>query len=83
MSVIVSTASLRAYDLLLTRPGATKRTSGARDMVGVNIVKERLHQLIGEYRITVQTERGNHYVFWVEIEREIRAGTFDDLLDRF
>jgi hypothetical protein len=82
MSVIVSTAALRAYDLLLTRPGASKRTSGARDMVGVNLVKERVHQLINEYHITVQTERGNSYVFWVEIEREIRAGAFDDLLER-
>ena len=82
MSVIVSTAALRAYDLLLTRPGATKRASGARDMVGVGLVRSRIHQFIGEYRLISQSDRGNSYVFWVEIEREIRAGAFDDLLER-
>jgi hypothetical protein len=76
------TATVRTYDALKSRPGANPRDSDARDAGLLRLVEERLRQLIGEYRIGGQYVGGAVYVFWGEVEREIRDGAFDDLIPR-
>lgn len=82
MSMRLPTATVRTYDALKSRPGANPRDSDARDAGLLGSVEERLRQLIGEYRIGGQYANGVLYVFWGEIEREIKAGAFDDLIWR-
>jgi hypothetical protein len=84
MSLVLSTAAIRTYDALKRRPGARSRHSDARDTAVLAAVTRRLHELIGAYRISgTEGQGGGLYVFWTEIAREIEAGAFDDLLDRF
>jgi hypothetical protein len=75
-------ATIRTYDALKARPGANPRHSDARDAGLLRSVEERLRQLVGEYRIGGQESGGAVYVFWSEVEQEIKAGAFDDLLPR-
>jgi hypothetical protein len=83
VSLRLSTAAIRTYDALKSRPNATPRKSDARDARVLSAVTERLHELIGSYRISGEKGSGGAtYVFWTEVLREIDAGTFDDLLDR-
>jgi hypothetical protein len=84
MSLLLSAAAIRAYDTLKRRPGARVRHSDARDAAQLAAVTRRIHELIEAYRITGNAGTGGGtYVFWTEILREIEAGAFDDLLDRF
>ena len=82
MSLRVSLAAIRTYDALKRRPGARPRQSDARDMSLLQTVERRLNQFVDEYQINGQRENGIIYVFWTEVEREILAGRFDDLMDR-
>ena len=83
MSLRVSLAAVRTYDALKRRPGATPRQSDARDMGLIKDVERRITQFAHEYQINGQEGMGGSlYVFWSEVEREINAGRFDDLLDR-
>ena len=81
MSLLISSAALRAYDAMKERPGATPRASGARDARVLTAIQQRMRELIGAYRLTAQENRGHTYVFWVELSRLIGEGAFDDLLD--
>lgn len=83
MSIRVSLAARRTYDALKHRPGASPRESDARDLDALSAVHTRIGELVGAYRINGQSGPGGAiYVFWTELDREIRAGAFDDLLDR-
>lgn len=83
MSLRISLAARRTYDALKCRPGASPRESDARDTDALAAVHARIGELVGSYRINGQTGRGGAiFVFWTELDREVRAGTFDDLLDR-
>ena len=83
MSLRVSLAAVRAYDALKRRPGASPRDSDARDIGLVTDVERRLTQYVHEYQLTGQQGMGGAlYVFWFEVEREITAGRFDDLIPR-
>jgi hypothetical protein len=83
VSLRLSTAAVRAYDSLKSRPGATPRRSDARDPRVLEAVSGRLRELVGSYKINGQDGPGGSlYVFWSEVSREIDAGSFDDLLDR-
>ena len=83
MSLRVSLAAVRTYDALKRRPGAHPRQSDARDMGLLRDIETRITQFVYEYRIGGDTAMGGYlYVFWTEVEREIAAARFDDLLDR-
>ncbi len=83
MSLRLSLAATRAYDALKTRPGASPRESDARDTDLLASVSDRIKELSSSYRINGQIGPGGAlYVFWTELDREIRAGAFDDLIDR-
>lgn len=82
MSIIISSAAIRAYEALKQRPGARPRYSDARDMTVVAAIRARMEDLINTYRLTANYERGNTYVFWAELTQRIDEGLFDDLLDR-
>ena len=83
MSMRLSAAAISAYDALKRRPGAPARKSDARDMVALSAIQRRLRELLDNYRIGGHIGAGREpYVFWSEIQREIGAGAFDDLLDR-
>lgn len=80
MSLRLNVAAERAYDELKFRPGARPRRSGARDKTALASVENRLRELIGAYHLHGHDENGATYLFWTDVEREIRAGRFDDLL---
>ncbi len=80
MSLRLSVAAVRAYDLLKQRPGASPRRSDARDPQTLAAVTRRLEELIATYRVSGHDERGATFVFWTEVSREIESGAFDDLL---
>jgi hypothetical protein len=82
MSLKLSVAALRTYDALKERPGARPRQSDARDPEVVALVRARLSELVGEYRLGVHQGMGGSYVFWSEINARIQEGAFDDLLGR-
>jgi hypothetical protein len=83
MSLRVSLAAVRTYDALKRRPGARPRQSDARDTTLLKDVEGRILQFVHEYQINGSEGMGGFtYVFWSEVEREISAGRFDDLLDR-
>lgn len=82
MSIIISSAAIRAYDALKQRPGARPRYSDARDMAVVAAIRVRMEELVGTYRLTANYERGHTFVFWSELTQRIDEGLFDDLLDR-
>jgi len=83
MSLRVSLAAVRTYDALKRRPGASPRDSDARDFALIKDVENRLTQYVNEYQLTGQAGMGGAlYVFWFEVEREIAAGRFDDLVPR-
>ncbi|MES2464385.1 MAG: hypothetical protein V4671_27810 [Armatimonadota bacterium] len=82
MSLRLSLAATRTYDMLKSRPRATPRRSDARDLATLDAVSVRLRQLAAEYRINGEEGAGGAlYVFWTEIQQEIDRGAFDDLLD--
>jgi hypothetical protein len=82
VSLRLSSAAVRTYDALKSRPGATPRKSDARDARVLGAVTDRLNELISSYRITgTHGSGGATYVFWTEVQREVNAGAFDDLLD--
>lgn len=81
MSVKLSTAAIRTYDALKAHPKASPRRSDARDAAVLEAIQGRLRELIGSYQIGGHTgQGGSTYVFWTEIEAQVRAGAFDDLL---
>lgn len=83
MSLRLSAAAVRAYDVLKTRPGASPRKSDARDAGALEAISVRLRELIDAYRINGQDGPGGAtYVFWTEVNRELASGAFDDLMDR-
>ena len=82
MSLGLSTAAVRAYDLMKQRPGAPSRRSDARDPAALAAVTRRLEELIAAYRVNGHPERGTVYVFWTEVSAQVEAGAFDDLLER-
>ena len=83
MSLRLPVAAERAYDLLKTRPGARpRRRSGARDARALAAVERRLNELIAAYRVHGHEASGTTYVFWAEVETEVGAGAFDDLLSQ-
>jgi hypothetical protein len=82
MSLRLNLAATRTYDMLKSRPGATRRRSDARDLATLDAVTVRLRQLASEYRINGEEGAGGAlYVFWTEVQHEIDRGAFDDLLD--
>lgn len=82
MSLRTSLAAVRTYDALKRRPGARPRQSDARDTGLIQSIERRLIQMVQEYEINGQVAMaGALYVFWSEVEREINAGRFDDMLD--
>jgi hypothetical protein len=80
LSLRLSTAAVRAYDLLKQRPGAPRRRSDARDPEALAAVTRRLEELIAAYRVNSHQERGATYVFWTEVAAQVEAGAFDDLV---
>ena len=82
LSLRISLAAVRAYDELKRRPDAQPRHSDARDSAVLAAVTRRVEELVSSYRVSGHHERGITYVFWTEVQREISAGAFDDLLDR-
>lgn len=82
MSLRLSVAAVRAYDLMKQRPGAPRRRSDARDGETLDQITRRLEELVATYRVNGHDERGATYVFWTEVSREVEAGAFDDLLAR-
>lgn len=82
MSLLISSAAIRAYDALKQRPGARPRYSDARDAAVLAAIRLRMNELISSYRLIANEERGHTYVFWSELTQRIDEGLFDDLLDR-
>ena len=80
MSLRLNVAAVRTYDQLKHRPGARPRRSDARDADALAAVERRLRELVAGYRVNGHDERGALYVFWTEVEKEVSAGAFDDLL---
>ena len=81
MSLKISTAALRTYDLLKESPRATPRHSDARDPVVIEEIHRRLRELIMTYKITSQLgQHGQTFIFFSEVEPLVREGAFDDLL---
>ena len=81
MSLRLSDAAVRAYDFLKQRTGAPRRRSDARHGETLAALTRRLEELIAAYRISEQREMGAAYVFWTEVQSQIEAGAFDDLMD--
>lgn len=81
MSLKLSNAALRTYDLLKESPKATPRRSDARDPAVLEAVQGRLRELIVSYRLGSHTgQGGSTFVFWSELEPLVRGGAFDDLI---
>ena len=81
MSLKITTAALRTYDLLKESPRATQRRSDARDPVVLEAIQGRLRELIVSYRINSQIgQHGQTFIFFSEVEPLVREGAFDDLL---
>jgi len=82
MSMRLSSAAANVYDALKRRPGAPVRRSDARRPEGMDAIQRRLRELVDAYRIGGHPgPAGATYVFWSEIQTQISAGAFDDLLD--
>lgn len=83
MSMRIKLASLKVYDLLKDRPGATPRHSGARDRDLVVQIEGRLRELIADGRLNANWDpNGQIYVFMSDVELVIRGGLVDDLIHR-
>ena len=82
VSLRLSAAATRTYDLLKQRPGARPRRSDARDPEALAAVTRRLQDLIAAYKVGGHDERGATYVFWTEVQEQVNSGQFDDILDR-
>ncbi len=81
MSLKISAAALRNYDLLKESTRATPRHSDARDPAVLEEIHRRLRELIMTYRITSQLgQHGQTFIFFSEVEPLVREGAFDDLL---
>ena len=81
MSLRLSTAAIRTYDALKAHPRASPRRSDARDAAVLEAIHTRIRELTTTYLIGSHlSAQGGMYVFWTEIEAQVRRGAFDDLL---
>ena len=76
MSLRLSLAAERAYDLMKQRAGAARRRSDARDPVTLTAVTHRLEELIAACRLNGHRDRAGVFVFWTEVQKEVDGGAF-------
>ena len=83
MSMRIKLASVRVYDRLKERPGASSRQSGARDRDLLKDLEQRLRELISDGRLNANWDQnGQVYVFMSDIDALMRAGLLDELIYR-